>query len=689
MSSRVFVCTFFVIYSFVLFGQQSQGFIENKGQVYDQDGNPNADVLFYSSTLDYSVQLNRSGMSFQIFEYDIKNVDKESEINGPTQLKPEYKVNIYRTDLILNDMNSRFKIKRGKRQNIHRNFYFDHCPKGITDVPSYESILIEDCYDGIDLNYYYNEGEIEYDFILRPGSQPDRIKWKAEGVEISINSNGDLLLRNPLGDIIQSRPIAIQNGRNIEVKWKIDDKGFLGYELESYDPEQMLIIDPIIRKWATYYGGNGLEDVYGGMTTLGGTSYFVGSTTTLLNMATTGAHQTTLGGSRDALISSFSNSGGLVWSTYYGGSSADVAYDSDIDDFGNIYLIGHTTSNSAIATSGSHLSTFAGNVDAFLVKFSASGIRQWGTYFGGTGQDYGLGCTLDDSANVFITGRTASTNGIATSGCHQNSNGGGSAGDAFLAKFSSSGSLKWSTYYGGNDNDGSLSLQIDSAGNVIMSGYTWSNNGIATSGSYNASRNGGEDGFIAKFNSSGSRLWATYLGGTLDDHLIRCATDDSGYVYVTGHTRSTNGISTSGSHQSSLGGNRDAFVMKFDAVGNHQWGTYLGGMGDDIGRNIRVAHDGNVLLCGYTSSSSGIASANAYKSINSGGSNDAFYTILDQAGNVFTSSYYGGTGDDRGIVCQKDFLERFIFLDIRIRTMAFPIMEIIKPPLAVVMTLFY
>ena len=187
-----------------------------------------------------------------------------------------------------------------------------------------------------------------------------------------------------------------------------------------------------VRQWGSYYGGTagdwGLACAADG----GGNVYLAGTTGS--NTAiTSGGHQAALGGSNDAFLVKFAPNGLRQWATYYGGTGEDEGTSCAVDASGNVYLAGITASGTAIA-SGGHQGTFGGGSrDAFLVAFNATGIRQWGTYYGGANNDEGTSCAVDGNGNVYLAGTTASDTAIADGG-HQETYGGG-VFDAFLVKF--------------------------------------------------------------------------------------------------------------------------------------------------------------------------------------------------------------------------------------------------------------
>lgn len=252
-----------------------------------------------------------------------------------------------------------------------------------------------------------------------------------------------------------------------------------------------------VRQWGTYYGGMSAE--YGGAfvaTDEDGNAYLAGSTTRTSSIAYQGHRNTFSGGAYDGYLVKFNATGVRQWATYYGGPLNDrkpffVA--SDVHN--NVIIAGSTTSTSGIATDG-HQNTKASGEDAFLAKFNASGVRQWGTYYGGSGNDFGYAVSADGSGNAYLAGYTTSTSGIASGGV-QNSFGGGIQ-DAFLVKFNGSGVRQWGSYYGSIGTDFAYYLANNISNDVFLAGYTNSTTGIATSGHQNTYGGGEYDGFLVK-----------------------------------------------------------------------------------------------------------------------------------------------------------------------------------------------
>jgi len=375
-------------------------------------------------------------------------------------------------------------------------------------------------------------------------------------------------------------------------------------------------------EWATYYGGEN-EDIAEGITCDDmGNLYITGETLSSTGISTAGSHQTIIGGSYDAFLAKFDSAGSMQWATYFGGANMDVGYSVTCDSSGAVYICGGTQSSSNIATLGSFMDTMPQTGGAFLAKFGGGGSivwatyfssgasacthdvmgyiyiagdaganllttngcfqdsclgfqncyiakfdnmcqLQWSTYFGGNNIDYASGITCDEYLNVYISGLTNSTNGIASHGAYQTIYGGGLE-DAFLAKFNDTGEFQWATYYGGSGDDEDEAMTSDTKGHILLSGSTTSADNIATIGSYQTVIGGGLDAFLASFSSSGGLVWASYYGGSSNDVALGVASDVKGNVYFSGYTASNSNISTPDSYQSEYADSIDAFLVKFD-----------------------------------------------------------------------------------------------------------------------------
>jgi len=322
---------------------------------------------------------------------------------------------------------------------------------------------------------------------------------------------------------------------------------------------------------------------------------YVTGDTSSADFPTPGGYDTSHnGGDYDAFVAKFSSAGSLLWSTFLGGSSVDSGYGITVNASGGVYVTGKTSSANFPTLDGYDTSYNSGG-DAFVAKFSSAGSLLWSTFLGGSSSDTGRGITTDASGGVYVTGRTYSADFPTLVGYDTSYNG---DRDAFVAKFSSAGSLLWSTFLGGNDSDWSLGITADASGDVYVTGETYSAD-FPTPAGYDTSYNGDGDAFIAKFSSAGSLLWSTFLGGNDLDQGFGIATDASGGVYVTGRTYSADFPTPTG-YDTSFDGDRDAFVAKFSSAGSLLWSTFMGGSSIDYGRGITTDASGGVYVTGHT-----------------------------------------------------------------------------------------
>lgn len=326
------------------------------------------------------------------------------------------------------------------------------------------------------------------------------------------------------------------------------------------------------RIWSTYFGGSISEFPTAVALDNNGNIYLSGVAYSSSGVATTGAFRTTLAGPYDSFIARFNNNGTIAWSTYFGGAQEDYINDMAVDNLNQIVIAGYSNST-GIATTGVHQTVFrGGGFDGFIAKFAPTGGRTWCTFYGGTAQDIIQTVACDLSQRIFVGGKSFSTTFIATPGAFRTTIPLGASGSGLLARFSSSGTLDYGTYYGGNLDDYIYGIKTDVAGNIYFCGFTNSNTGIATPGSHKPTLSGssGEwDAMVGKFSGSGTRLWCTYYGGEFQDLAFALAVDAASNVIVTGYTTSNNGITTPGSLQTTFpgGAGYTTFIAHFNTNG--------------------------------------------------------------------------------------------------------------------------
>jgi hypothetical protein len=585
-------------------------FTENKGQVHDQNNQPRPDVLYSSMAGNMSVHIRNSGVSYQLYDY--KNNGFDTDIKNPLDIKERANVTVYRVDLNWLNANKKFNITQDSVLPGYCNYYTEGCKDGALFVKSYRGITLQNLYNGINLHYYEKNGQLKHDYIVSPHSDYKQIKIEVSGASISVNKDGSLTMVTPLGKIQEGAPLVFQNGKQLGASWVINkqnDKAYLSFDIEQYDLKEELIIDPITRSWATYYGGNSWDYSNSVCTSSSGDVYLAGATSSGggNNIATVGSHQSTIAAPHDAYLAKFNPGGVRIWGTYYGGPEWEVALSNDIDINGNVYIVGYvelisSSSGTAIATTGAHQTTGSGGVDAFVAKFDSNGIRLWGTYYGGSGNEYGHSCITDPLGNLYLVGETTTSSGtiIATSGSHQQLIGGGI--DGFLVKFNSNGVRQWGTYYGGTGTDKVVASAYIGSGHIYIAGATDSNGAsvITTQGSHQPINNGASDAFLVKFNNNGVREWGTYYGDLGSEYSNSVKTDSFGNIYLAGTTNSNSSlnIATVGAHQLVNSGGQDAFLVKFNSNGQRYWGTYLGGQGNESDVSCAVNSSAEIILTG-------------------------------------------------------------------------------------------
>ncbi len=422
------------------------------------------------------------------------------------------------------------------------NYFIRNDPKKWrSNVPTYAKVKYEGVYSGIDLVYYGNQQQLEFDFVVAPGADPRRIQFDIRGAKrIRRDDDGDLVLKMEMreDEIRWHKPIAYQekNGTRqlVAAHYAVKDENRVAFEVAGYDVGRPLYIDPLI--YSTYLGGNG-EDVGTGIAVdSAGNAYVIG-TTNSNNFPTMNPLQPAFEGEGyDAFVVKINPTGsGTVYSTYFGGSGLDVVQGVAVDSSGNAYVTGITQSTDFPTMNPLQPAYGGGDDDAFVAKINPTGSALvYSTYLGGDENDLGYGIAVDSSGNAYVTGATSSTN-FPTKNPLQPAYGGGDD-DVFVTKINGSGSaLVYSTYLGGNGSDVAQGVAVDSSGNAYVTGGTNSSNFPNMNPLQPAYGGGDDDAFVTKINPTGSALvYSTYLGGNGSDESQSVAVDSSGNAYVTG-----------------------------------------------------------------------------------------------------------------------------------------------------------
>ena len=318
--------------------------------------------------------------------------------------------------------------------------------------------------------------------------------------------------------------------------------------------------------FATYIGGAGADTATSIALDSARNAYVAGYTSSL-NFPMSHAYQPTFrGGWQDAFVFALNTNGSSsIYSTYIGGSGNEVAQGVAVTPAGEAFIVGSTDS-SDFPTASPIQSSNAGELDAFVVKLTASGGLAYATYFGGRSSDYGNAIAVDSSGVAYITGTTVSSDFPVTQGALQTAT--TTTYDAFVARLRSDGTLSYAARFGGTDSDEGSAIAVDSFGNAYIGGYTYSSDfpvRLAPQPLFAGSGGGmpANDAFLARLNQDGSAIqFSTYLGGTADDRVTGLAVDGAGDCYVAGFTLSHDFPVTAGSLRTSIGGSMDSFVTK-------------------------------------------------------------------------------------------------------------------------------
>ena len=642
--------------------KKSLGFTENKGQLTDENGNLRTDVKYIYTAPGFKAVFKANSFSYEFYTIN-KSPGQISESTGKPEistqdeniLTPEnFTVKTHRVDIELKGANQHGEIIAAGKSANYSNYYLAHTPEsGVQKVYNYARLTYKNAWPQIDIVFYAKkEGELKYDIILHPGAKLSDVEFAYHGAGQVKLAEGKLNIQTSLGRIEESIPLSytLQDKKTVDINYNKQSNivSFTG----KHNPTKTLVIDPVIKWWSTFFGGQDSDHGAAVSTDDSGYVYLTGSAESVNNISTSGAYQTTYsGGLYDVFVAKFSANGKRLWATYYGGSGEDGS--SDILCFGksNIYISGSTHSSSGIATSGSYKSTYGGLIDGFMAKFNNNGALQWGTYFGGSEQDQGGPLTNDASGNIFMVGYSESTSNIATTGALKTTNSG--SGDAYLVKFNAAGKRQWATYYGGSAHENALDVVCDTAGNIYMVGGTHSISGISSSG-FQTNNAGDLDGFLVKFDKTGARQWATYFGGTKVDNLYSVACDAAGNVYAVGSAESK-GLGTSGTHQVAHQAMFDVILIKVTSYGSRAWVSYFGGAYDDKGFDITIDKNDNIYIAGKTQSTTNIASPGAQQTTVSSIHPDAFLAKFNTNGIRQWSTYYGGASSESasGVRCDK------------------------------------
>lgn len=642
------------------------GFIENKGQILNEESKPAPEVLYLLNAPGLNVQLRKNGFSYDTYVTDNIPVSEKLKVATATKQNiPSTEYRFHRVDITLEGSNPSSQIVTGEAAPDYINYYTTGVENGALDVHHYNTVTYKNIYPGIDLEFTASMSDsklVEYNFIVHPGADAGKIKLHYEGANATQLVNNTINIKVAQGSFNEVIPASFtaSTHKPVSVSYTKTAENTYGYSIGIYDKTQTLIIDPTPQlSYASYYGGTSGEFPYG-MSVSGTSMYIAGLTLSSANIATTGTHQSTYNSLQDGFIAKFSLAGVRTWATYYGNTGNDAILGIASAANGNVFVGGQTQSSSGFASSSNVMQpTFGGTYDGFFAKFNSSGIRQWGTYLGGVDFETIYSLTLDATGDIAFTGVATPGSPYVTGAFKTFVSG---ATDSWLGYMEGAGGTGcyFLTFLGTDANDEGHGVGVDGSGNVYVTGMAEPSVGsqqwIATVGSHQPFHGGGTtDMYLMKLSSNGVLQWGTYYGGSGNESNYpgqgnypstqKLVLDGAANIYIAGSTFSTGtAIATTGSSH----GNEDGFVAKFNSNGVRQWGVFVGASGDDGLEAIAVDATGNVYGAGTTASTSGLATPNAYQTTNPGLGNSMYAVKLNNSGVIQWCTHIGGGIEEQG-----------------------------------------
>lgn len=635
------------------------GFIENKGQIVDLKGKENKNVQFLLNTPGLNVQLRNNGFSYDI--YEAKKVPLTQKDKGLTalptpftkeQTTPDYTLEYtyHRIDVDFENSNPGVQlVAEGKSADYDNYYNVVHAPEGITGVHKYQKVTYQNIYNQIDVVFFIPKDStkaVEYNFIVKPGGRVSDIQMQFKGAKTELVDN-KIKMSVRFGQMEETLPLSwIEQGntkKEIAVNYVNIKKNVYGFAGDVNASDKTIVIDPVpVRLWGTYYAGNVADFSKDICNDNNNNVYFSGYTFSQTNIATSGSYTehnySYFNG--NGFIVKFNSNGVRLWGIY----SIATPKKINTDNTGNLYFTGDIgIQMPVISTPNSHQPVHYGlHHSAFLIKINASGIREWGTYYGGSSNESGKDICFDAQDNVYLVGTARSHDNIATNNTHQTTHAPGYLDeDGFIVKFNPDGVRIWGTYYGGDQGDQINSCSISDDGFLYVTGTTGSNQGIATPNSYNPAFQGYGSGMMAKFDLDGNRIWGSYFNGLrfcwLNQSIVK-----GNHLYLQGITDDQTNMNTSGTFNENFAhlpmsyGN-SSFIAKFNlSTESLVWGTYFGEYIQDIAINT----DDKILIVGCTDQTTGIATPGAFSEVPQ--YTDAYIIKLNGNGQQEWGTYYGG-----------------------------------------------
>ena len=529
-----------------------------------------------------------------------------------------------------------------------------------TDIPLYRQVRYTEVYPDIDLLYYGNPHQLEYDFIVRPGGDPTQIKITPQGAQPRLASEGDLLFELPGQTITLKKPVAYQMGQGGRQEVRADyalAAGSIGLDVGPYDTSQTLIIDPVVVYAHLLSGTLGSESVYDIAVDQEGCAYITGVTSSadfpVLNPFQNNLYTDT-GGSNlgDAFVTKLSAAGyELVYSTFIGGKGYDVAHAIAVDAKGCAIITGATEAlfrvrpSERFPTKNAFMDSTESLIRAAFVSKLGSGGNTllYSSVFGDIGDCIGDDIAVDGAGSIYLIGSMYPQMGgkdFPLRSAFQSELPGFDY-NYFVAKFnpalSGDASLIYSSWLGGDDNDGDFGptghIAVDAQGCAFCTGITESGN-FPILGAISVTRKGEQDAFITKIAKDGkSLIYSSFIGGSGNDYCPGLALDGTGSAYLL------------------VSGSND-FYLSTGAFQGRGW-SYLSKVSPEGDRLIYSARLPALVAVGLAVNPQGEAII-AGSAAGKGGSDAALVTLNAEGSDTLETSLFGGSGNEAAVAVAVD-----------------------------------
>ena len=509
---------------------------------------------------------------------------------------------------------------------------------------AFGTVAYEGLYDGVDLQVSGGSSNLKYEYHVAAGADPGNILVRYDGAEdVYLDDSGALHVDLGDGELIDDAPISYQEINGVRV---------------AVDSAFVIADDGAVGFALGEYDPTAdlvIDPSVAWGAYIGGSSWENAEAVALdayrcvyavgfTSSAgwVSGGFDTTYGGNNDAFVIKYTRKGVRLWSTYLGGDEYDIARGVTVSDGDCVYVVGRTDAG-GWAAGGVGDHTHNGSQDAFVARLRRTGGHVWSCYLGGGGNDAAFDVACSSNEAVHIAGRTYSS-GWITKGFDTTY---GGSGDGYYARLWVNGKTLRGGYLGGSDYDVAWSVAVDGRNDVLLAGHTAST-GWVTKGK-DTTLGGAQDGFLTKVAAGGRRIWSRYVGGDEQDDIMGVAIGANNKIYVTGTTYSASWAS--GGWDTTYSSTGDAFVYAMKTTGQHLWSTYLGGTGLDYGADITADARGDVWAVGFTTSA-GWAVGGWDTTANNG--EDGYLARFTAMGTHLWSSYMGDNLDERANAVAPD-----------------------------------